>query len=155
MLVAKIEGVRTERLVKKVFDSIRFSVVQNKFEQTRSVLNDKIPEKLELEYKMECLKKNTAGQTKMHVLRQCYLRHCDLLFNAMQLWRASCSHRRAVLYRLRLRMIDSHKRRLRIAFMRWKESTDKQIHLDLLKVTEDHINENQNLINELNLKRQV
>lgn len=69
MLVEKIEGVRTERLVKKVFDSIRFSAVQNKFEQTRSVLNDKIPEKLELEYKMECLKKNTAGQTKMHVLR--------------------------------------------------------------------------------------
>ena len=39
--------------------------------------------------------------------------------------------------------------------MRWKESTDKKIHLDLLKVTEDHINENQNLINELNAKREI
>lgn len=57
----KIEGIRTERLMKKVFDSIRFSILQQKFEETRAVLNDKIPEKLELEYKMECLRKNTDG----------------------------------------------------------------------------------------------
>jgi len=29
-----------------------------------------------------------------------------------------------------------------MALMRWKESTDKLIHIDLLRVTEDHLNEN-------------
>jgi hypothetical protein len=39
--------------------------------------------------------------------------------------------------------------------MRWKESSDKKIHMDLKKVTENHMNENQNLINELNHKLRV
>ena len=57
--------------------------------------------------------------------------------------------------RLKLKLIDEHKRRLRFAYMRWKESTDKMIHVDLLRVTEDHLNENQNLINELQAKKQT
>ena len=45
LLVQKIEGIRTERLLKKVWDSIRFAKMQKKFEETRDILNDKIPEK--------------------------------------------------------------------------------------------------------------
>lgn len=86
-MISKIEGIRTERLLKKVFDSIRFGNMQRKFEETRDVLNDKIPEKQELEYRKECLIKNTAGQTKLHVLRQCYLRHCDHMYKALLIWK--------------------------------------------------------------------
>ena len=35
MLVQKIEGTRTEMLLKKVFDAIRYSNVNDKFEATR------------------------------------------------------------------------------------------------------------------------
>jgi hypothetical protein len=77
------------------------------------------------------------------------------MYKALLIWKNCVVFHKQVLHRLKLRLIDEHKRRLRIAFMRWKESTDKKIHIDLLKVTEDHMNENQNLINELNAKKQI
>jgi hypothetical protein len=43
LLVEKIEGTRTEMLLKRVFDSIRYSNVNDKFEATRQELEDKIP----------------------------------------------------------------------------------------------------------------
>ncbi len=55
----KIEGIRTERLIKKVFDALRYANVQRKFEETRDLLNAKEPEKKELEYRKDCLIKNT------------------------------------------------------------------------------------------------
>lgn len=57
--MSKIESIRTERLCKKVFDAIRFSIIQKKFEDTRDLLNEKIPEKQALEYRRECLIKNS------------------------------------------------------------------------------------------------
>ena len=52
-----MEGVRTERLLKACFDAIRFGNTQRKFEETRAVLEAKIPEREELEYKKDCLAK--------------------------------------------------------------------------------------------------
>ena len=153
LLVQKIESIRTERLMKKVFDAIHFSVVQQKFEDTRDLLNEKIPEKQELEYRKECLIKNSTVRQKLHVLRQCYFRHCDVAYKAILVWKNAVSYHKQVLHRLKLKLIDEHKRRARIAFMRWKESADKMVHIDLLRVTEDHLNENQNLINELQIKK--
>ena len=43
LLVEKIEGTRTEMLLKKVYDAIRYSNVNDKFEATRQELEDKIP----------------------------------------------------------------------------------------------------------------
>ena len=45
----KIEGTRTEMLLKKVFDAIRYSNVNDKFEATKKELEDKIPIRQELE----------------------------------------------------------------------------------------------------------
>lgn len=59
LLIKKIEGIRTERLIKKVFDALRYANVQRKFEETRDLLNAKEPEKKELEYRKDCLIKNT------------------------------------------------------------------------------------------------
>mgnify|MGYP000099846225 CR=1 FL=1 len=42
-MIEKIEGTRTEMLKKRVFDAIRFSNVNDKFEATRQELEDKIP----------------------------------------------------------------------------------------------------------------
>ena len=42
-----------------MFDAIRFSIIQKKFEDTRDLLNEKIPEKQALEYRRECLIKNS------------------------------------------------------------------------------------------------
>lgn len=49
LLVEKIEGTRTEMLIKKCFDAIRYSNVNEKFESTRLELEDKIPIRQELE----------------------------------------------------------------------------------------------------------
>ncbi len=99
--------------------------------------------------------KNSAVRQKLHVLRQCYYRHCDIAYKAILVWKNAVSYHKQVLHRLKLKLIDEHKRRLRIALMRWKESSDKMVHIDLLRVTEDHLNENQNLINELQDKKQI
>lgn len=46
-------------------------------------------------------------------------------------------------------------RYLRMAFIRWKADTDKKVHNGLVKVNEDCMNENQNLTNALNAKKEV
>lgn len=68
-LVENIECVRKDRLLKQCFDAIKFSNTNNKFESTRAILESKIPEREELEYKRECLAKQTATKTKYHALR--------------------------------------------------------------------------------------
>ena len=83
----KIHSIRTERLMKKVFDSIRFGNIQAKYEKTRDILNDKIPEKEQLEYRKNSLIHNTSLQTKKHVVRQRYLRWCDHLYKALLIWK--------------------------------------------------------------------
>lgn len=76
------------------------------------------------------------------MLRQCFFRHCDIAYKAILVWKNAVTYHKQVLHRLKLKLIDEHKRRLRIALMRWKESSDKMVHIDLLRVTEDHLNEN-------------
>lgn len=48
-MVEKIEGTRTEMLIKRCFDAIRYSNVKEKYIKTKTELEDKIPVKLELE----------------------------------------------------------------------------------------------------------
>ena len=51
--------------------------------------------------------------------------------------------------RVKMRLIEQHKRRLSWAFMKWKEGADKGCHMEMMVMTEDVMNENQNLSNEL------
>ena len=48
-MVEKIYGVKTEMLLKRCFDAIRYSIVNEKFEATRMELEEKIPIRHELE----------------------------------------------------------------------------------------------------------
>ena len=154
-LVANIEGVRTERLLKQCFDAIKFSNTNEKFESTRMLLESKIPEREELEYKKECLEKQMATKTKYHALRQAYLKHCDVKYKALMIWKENCQHYSHNMQRVKLRLIHEHKRRLNWAFMKWKEGADKGIHMEMMVMTEDVMNENQNLTNELSKKKEV
>jgi hypothetical protein len=64
LLVEKIHGTRTEMLLKKCFDAIRFSNVNDKFEATRQELEDKIPIRQELERQREELIKMSNQKDK-------------------------------------------------------------------------------------------
>ena len=57
--------------------------------------------------------------------------------------------------RVKLRLIEQHKRRLNWAFMQWKNGADKSVHMEMMVMTEDVMNENQNLSNELSHKKEI
>mgnify|MGYP001626693579 CR=1 FL=1 len=57
--------------------------------------------------------------------------------------------------RVKLRLIAQHKRRLNWAFMKWKEGADKGVHMEMMVMTEDIMNDNQNLSNDLSKKKAV
>ena len=57
--------------------------------------------------------------------------------------------------RVKMRLINEHKRRLNHAFMKWKEGADKGVHMEMMVMTEDVMNENQNLSNELSKKKVI
>ena len=44
--------------------------------------------------------------------------------------------------RIKLRLIELHKRNLSAAFFKWKESVDKKVMVELVAFTEDLANEN-------------
>ena len=154
-LVANIEGVRTERLLKQCFDAIRFGNTQMKFEETRMMLEAKIPEREELEYKRECLAKQTATKTKYNALRKSYLKYCDVKYKALMTWKENCKFYNHSMDRVKIRLINEHKRRLSWAFMKWKEGKDKEIHMEMMTMTEDVMNCNQDLSNELSSKKEI
>jgi len=51
--------------------------------------------------------------------------------------------------RVKLRLIELHKRNVSYAFFKWKESIDKKHMVELVSFTEDLMNENQELKNTL------
>ena len=155
LMVANIEGVKTERLLKQVFDAIKFYNTQSKFESTRAMLESKIPEREELEYKKDCLEKQAATKTKYHMMRQAYLRYCDVKYRALMIWRENVKFHNHSMNRVKLRLIGEHKRRLNWAFQRMKEGADKGVHMEMMEMTEDCMNDNQNLTNELSSKKKI
>jgi DNA primase len=50
---------------------------------------------------------------------------------------------------MKLRLIELHRRNLSIAFTKWREGSDRKRMVDLLRVTEDLMNDNQELQNNL------
>ena len=51
--------------------------------------------------------------------------------------------------KIKLRLIEIHKKRCSKAFFKWKESIDKKHMVELVTFTEDLVNENQELQNTL------
>ena len=71
------------------------------------------------------------------------------------IWKENCQHFGHNMERFKLRLINEHKRRLNQAFMKWKEGADKGVHMEMMVMTEDVMNENQNLTNELAKKTEI
>ena len=86
--------------------------MQTKFEATRDELLLKIPEKENLEYRRDCLINNAAQRTKLHNFRQFYLRHCDLTYRALQVWKENCVHYRHTMNRFKMQLTHWHNIRL-------------------------------------------
>jgi hypothetical protein len=152
-MVEKIEGTRTEMLLKRVFDAVRYSNVNDKFEATRQELEDKIPVRQELERQRDELVKLSAQKDKAQLFRNCIKRHQDVQYRALQVWRENCRYHRHTMQRVKLRLVNLHKQSLSKALFKWKEACDKKHMVKLAVMTEDLQNENQNLVNTLGAQR--
>jgi hypothetical protein len=152
-MVQKIEGTRTEMLLKRVFDAIRYSNVNDKFEATRQELEDKIPIRQELERQKEELTKLSATKDKAQLFRNAVKRHQDVMYRALLVWKEACKYHRHSMQRVKLRLINLHKQSLSKALFKWKEATDKKQLQALAVQTEDLVNENQNLENTLQAQK--
>jgi hypothetical protein len=67
----------------------------------------------------------------------------------MQVWKENIIYLKKTMNRMKLRLIELHRRNLAVAFVRWREGTDRKRMVELLGVTEDLMNDNQELRNTL------
>ena len=74
-LVQRLEGTRTERLLKQCFDAIKFGNIQAKYEQTKQRLEQEIPVREELERKRETLLKTNKAKDKYNLFRSAIIRY--------------------------------------------------------------------------------
>ena len=75
--------------------------------------------------------------------------------DALQTWRKYVSYYHHVLDRMKVRIEAIHKRRLTSAFMRWRGKKDSEVLLEMKFETENMENDNQNLSNDLSVKKQI
>jgi hypothetical protein len=149
LLVSRIQGIRDERILKKCFDAIKFGNVQRKYEETQARLEQEIPLREELERKRDSLIKVNKTKDKYNLFRQACIRYQDLKYRALMVWKENVQYHNDTMKRVKLRLIENHKRNLSAAFFKWKESTDKKTMVELVAFTEDLVNENQELQNSL------
>ena len=64
-------------------------------------------------------------------------------------WKENVKYHNDTMNRVKLRLIELHKRNLSTAFFKWKETADKKTMVELVAFTEDLANENQELVNSL------
>ena len=143
LMIERIQGVRTERLFKQCFDAIRFCNVLDKYEATQGRLDLETPRREELERKRDTLIKTHRTKDKYNVLRKWCIRVSDAKYKALMVWKENIQYFKRTMTRVKLRLIDLHRRNLFIAFTKWREGSDKRHMVTLLGVTEDLMNENQ------------
>ncbi|CDW85127.1 UNKNOWN [Stylonychia lemnae] len=149
LLVSRLHGLRTERLLKQCFDAIKFGNIQDKYEKTRERLEREIPVREELERKRDTLIKVNRSRDKYNLFRQCVIRYSDLKYRALMIWKENIVYHNQQMQRIKLRLIELHKRTLSGAFYKWKEGADKKHMVELVSFTEDLMNENQEIQNTL------
>lgn len=142
LLVSRLQGLRSERLLKQCFDAIRFGNIQRNYEETRDRLEREIPVREELEKKRDTLIKMNKQKDKYNLFRQCCIRYSDLKYRALMLWKENVQYHNHTMQRVKLRLIELHKRSLSGAFFKWKETIDKKHMVELMTFTEDLMNEN-------------
>ena len=91
----------------------------------------------------------SASKEKYRLFRQACIRVTDNKFKAMQVWKENVRYINDVMKKIKLRLIEQHRRRVSHFFFKWKESIDKKHIVEMTTFTEDLVNENQNLQNEV------
>ena len=89
------------------------------------------------------------NKDKYNTLRKWCIRVSDAKYRALQVWKENIRYWKRTMNRLNLRLIEQHRRNLSSAFIRWREGIDRLRMVELLGVTEDLMNENQELRNTL------
>ena len=148
-LVERLAGVRTERLLKRCYDAIRYANVLHRYEETKEQLEREIPVREELQRKKESLQKANSGKDKYNLFRQMCIRYADVKYRALVIWKDNVDYYKRTMNRVKLRLIETHKRSLTHLFYRWKEAIDKKHMVELVSYSEDLLNDNQELKNTL------
>jgi hypothetical protein len=73
------------------------------------------------------------------------IRYDDLKYRALCIWKENMKYHNHTMNRVKLRLIEIHKKTLSHSFFKWKESIDKKHMIELVSFSEDLINENQEL----------
>lgn len=144
-MIERLQGVRTERSVKQCFDAIRYCNVLEKYEATRARLGEEIPIREELERRRDTLIKHNRTKDKYNQLRKWCIRVSDAKYRALQVWKENLTYWKRTMNRMKLRLIELHRRNLSVAFSKWREGSDRKRMVQLLVVTEDLMNDHQEL----------
>jgi hypothetical protein len=99
----------------------------------------------ELERRRDTLIKQYRTKDKYNQLRKWCMRVSDSKYRALQVWKENIQYWKHTMGRMKLRLIELHRRNLSIAFTKWREGSDRKRMVDLLRVTEDLMNDNQEL----------
>ena len=65
----KIWDTREDRLLKQVFDALKYSAVNEKYERAKAELDKDVPMRMELEQKKDTLLKVNKTRDKYHCIR--------------------------------------------------------------------------------------
>ena len=63
-------------------------------------------------------------------------------YRSLIIWKDYNTYYKRIMNRVKLRLIESHKRNVSAVYYKWKESIDKKHMIELVAQTEDLINEN-------------
>lgn len=97
---------------------------------------------MELERKRDTLVKVNKTKDKHNLFRQMCIRYADVKYRALIIWKESVDYYKKTMQRIKLRLIELHKKNLTKAFFKWKEAIDKKHMVELVTFTEDLVNEN-------------
>jgi len=100
--------------------------VSDKYERTREQLDREVPLRQELEQKRDTIVKVNKTKDKYHYFRQMFIRYKDLMYRALMVWKGNCKYHSHTMDRVKMRLIQLHKRNTSWAFYHWKESIDKK-----------------------------
>lgn len=93
--------------------------------------------------------KVSASKEKYNLFRSLLIRVADVKYRAIQVWKENIKYEKDVMKKIKLRIIEIHRKRCSRAFFKWKESADKNHMVELVSFTEDLTNENIELQNTL------
>lgn len=88
-------------------------------------------------------------------MRQAYYKYCDKKYQAFMIWRDYVKYFKNTMQRFWLRAINDYKRRVHWGFMKLKEKQDKVQYEVLMEENECAQNANQDLVNEIEQKREI